>query len=173
MRASRRLRALALAMALPLAACQHEPARKLEVVNTTSYPELPDIPMPPEPALIPWEYEVPRDTSKFEPKNEKCRAVAEDKRDDDWDRQCGVHPVVADSNVLYGFDQRNWNIMLSNLAKLREYIAQLKERLELANQSRREWRVKAQEQRDRAAKAGIGTAAPPAPPGAASETPVK
>jgi hypothetical protein len=160
----------ALALALPLVACDGmrlkdpEVKTKVEVVNTTSYPELPDIPMPLEPALIPWEYEVPRDTSKFEPRNEECRKAVEAERDDAWDRECGVHPVIHDSNVLYGFDQRNWNIMLSNLAKLREYIAQLKERLELANQSRRELRAKAQEERNKAAKAGVGTPAAPAAP---------
>jgi hypothetical protein len=61
---------------------------------------------------------------------------------------------VRESNVLFGFDQPNWNIMLSNFSKLREYIFQLKARVELANQSRREWRQRADEERRKADAAG-------------------
>ena len=59
--------------------------------------------------------------------------------------------MIPDTNVLYGFDQRNWNIMLSNFGKLREYIVELKARIELANETRREWRRKADEERNKAA----------------------
>jgi hypothetical protein len=174
-----------LAAALLLPACtgmprltQPEVKTKVEVVNTTSYPELPDIQMPLEPALIPWEYDVPRDMSKFEPKNEECRKTPETARDEAWDKKCGVNPVIRDSNVLYGFDQRNWNIMLSNFARLREYIIQLKARIDIANESRQEWRRKAEEERRRAAAAGVGPApeavpagAPPPQPAVATEPP--
>ena len=148
---------LALAMLLP--ACgslprltQTEPITTVRVVNTTSYPELPDIQMPMEPTLTAWQYEVPRDLSRLEAKDsERCQRVADKDRDDAyWDR-CGIHPVIPDSNVLYGFDQRNWNIMLSNFGKLREYIVELKARIELANETRREWRRKAEEERSKAA----------------------
>jgi hypothetical protein len=155
----------ALVLVLPLAACNGmrltDPAVKttVEVVNTTSYPELPDIQPPQQPVLIPWEYDVPRDMSRFEPKNEECRKTPEAKRDEEWDKRCGVNPVIRDSNVLYGFDQRNWNLMLENFAKLREYIVQLQARLDLANKSRQEWRAKAEEERKNAAKAGVGAPA--------------
>ena len=162
----------ALVLVLPLAACngmrltEPEVKTKVEVVTTTGYPELPDIQMPLEPALIPWEYDVPRDMSKVEPKNEECRKTPETARDEAWDRKCGVNPVVP-SNVLYGFDQHNWNIMLSNFAKLREYIVQLKARIDAANESRQEWRAKAEKERGKAAKAGVGTPAPAAASAAA------
>jgi len=164
----------ALVLVLPLAACngtrltEPEVKTRVEVVNTTGYPELPDIQMPLEPALIPWEYDVPRDLSKVEPKNEECRKTPETARDEAWDRKCGVNPVIRDSNVLYGFDQHNWNIMLSNFAKLREYIVQLKARIDAANESRQEWRAKAEKERNNAAKAGAGTPAPAAPAASAA-----
>ena len=128
--------------------------------------ELPDILMPMEPTLIAWQYEVPRDMSKVEPRNSKdCLSAPEKDRDDAYWARCGVHPVIADSNVLYGFDQRNWNIMLSNFGKLREYIVDLKARIEVANEARRDWRRKAEEERQRAAAQGVtvvGSTATPA-----------
>lgn len=159
-------RSLALVIAAPLvtllAACDGmrlkdpEVKTKVEVVNTSSYPELPDIQLLDPPTLIPWEYDVPRDLSRFEPKSPECAKTPETQRDEAWDKRCGVNPVIH-SNILYGFDQRNWNILLEDFAKLREYIVQLQARLEIANKSRQEWRAKAQEERSKAAKAGLGT----------------
>ncbi len=137
-----------------------EPVTTVRVVQTTTYPELPDIQMPIEPVLLPWEYEVPRDMSRLEPKSTaECERVPDKERDDAYWARCGERPVIRDSNVLFGFDQRNWNIMLSNFAKLREYIFQLRARVDLANESRREWRQRAQEERRRAEAAMAATAA--------------
>jgi hypothetical protein len=128
-----------------------EPTSSVRVVQTVSYPELPDIPLPPEPQLLPWEYEVPRDLSRKVPRNApECLRVADKDRDDAYWDQCGENPVIRDSNVLFGLDQRNWNVMLSNFSKLREYITQLKARVELGNEARREWRRRAEEERRRA-----------------------
>jgi hypothetical protein len=161
-----------LALAAMLQACsgmpglvQREPVTTVRVVNTMSYPELPDIPMPMEPTLIAWQYEVPRDLSKTEPRNSReCQNVQEKDRDDAYWDKCGVHPVIHDSNVLYGFDQRNWNIMLTNFVKLREYIVELKARIDVANELRREWRRKAEEERRKAASEGVSAVAAPAAP---------
>ena len=175
-RDSRSICALALVLLLP--ACggmqrltDPEVKTNVQVVNTTGFPELPDIQMPLEPALITWEYEVPRDMSKFEPRNEECRKTPEASRDEAWDKKCGINPVIRDANVLYGFDQRNWDIMQQNFAKLREYIIQLRARIEVANESRQEWRRKADSERNRAAAAGIGTPAPAAAPAAPATAP--
>ncbi|MBE0619431.1 MAG: hypothetical protein IH605_02455 [Burkholderiales bacterium] len=131
---------------------QPETVTTVRVVNATTYPELPDIQLPLEPTLTAWQYEIPRDMSKIEAANTaKCQSVADKDRDDAYWARCGIHPVIADSNVLYGFDQRNWNIMLSNFGKLREYIVDLKTRIGLANDTRREWRRKAEEERKKAA----------------------
>lgn len=165
MRRASPLIAAALAVAL-LAGCASarltatEPVSSVRLIQTTTYPELPDIPLPMEPVLLPWEYEVPRDLSRMVPKTTADCERASDKPPDDvyWAR-CGEHPVIVDSNVLFGFDQRNWNILLSNFSKLREYIQQLKARVDLANESRREWRQRAQEERR---KAGAEPAAKPA-----------
>ena len=128
-----------------------EPVTTVKVIQVASYPELPDILMPLEPQLLPWEYEVPRDLSKMEPKSTpECERVADKDRDTGYWARCGQNPVIRDTNVLFGLDQRNWNIMLSNFSKLREYIVQLKVRIDLANESRRDWRRKAEEERRRA-----------------------
>lgn len=134
-----------------------EPVTTVRVVQVTAYPELPDIPLPVEPVLLPWEYEVPRDMSRKEPRpTPDCERVPDKERDDAFWQRCGENPVVRDSNVLFGFDQRNWNILLANFSKLREYIFQLRARIDLANESRREWRQRAQEERRRAEAAGVG-----------------
>lgn len=152
--------ACVLALALLLSACssmqklvQPEVVTTVRVVNSTTYPELPDIQLPVEPTLNAWQYDIPRDMSKLEAANTaKCQRVAEKDRDDAYWARCGIHPVIPNSNILYGFDQRNWNIMLSNFGKLREYIVELKARIGLANDSRREWRRKAEEERKKAAE---------------------
>ena len=155
MRSASPVRAIVwLAAAAALTGCQSmrltqpEPVTTVRVVQTTSYPELPDIQLPIEPELLPWEYELPRDMSRIEAKKTaECERVPDKERDRAyWDR-CGEHPVIRDTNILFGLDQRNWNIMLSDFAKLREYILQLKARIDLANESRQEWRRKAEEER--------------------------
>ncbi len=141
-----------------------EPATTVRVVQVTSYPELPDIELPLEPELLPWEYEVPRDLSRTEPKNTPdCLRVPDKERDNAYWARCGENPVIRDTNVLFGFDQRNWNIMLSDFSKLREYIVQLKARIELANASRREWRRKAEEERRKVEAASAPKPAASAP----------
>ncbi len=159
-----------LALAAALAGCNAmrvsvpEPVTTVRVIQTTSYPELPDIQLPVEPVLLPWEYEVPRDLSRLQPKNTPdCERVPDKERDDAYWARCGERPVIRDTNVLFGFDQRNWNIMLSNFSKLREYIIQLKARVDLANESRREWRQRAQDERHRAETAAAAMAAPAKP----------
>lgn len=138
-----------------------EPVTTVRVVQVTAYPELPDIPLPGEPVLLPWEYEVPRDMSRKEPRaTPDCERVPDKERDDAFWQRCGENPVVRDSNVLFGFDQRNWNILLANFSKLREYIFQLRARIDLANESRREWRQRAQEERKRADAAQAAATAP-------------
>ena len=148
---------LAIAAAAALAGCANnrltipEPVTTVKVVQTTSYPELPDILLPLEPELLTWAYEVPRDTSRTVLINSaKCRALSDKGREDSAvPDECQEHPVIADTNVLFGFDQRNWNILLTNFSKLREYIFQLRARVELANKSRQEWRDKAEQERRR------------------------
>lgn len=79
----------------------------MRVVNTTSYPELPDIQMPMEPTLTAWQYEGPRDHSRLEAKDsEACQRVPDKDRDDMYWHRCGINPVIPESNVLYGFDPR-------------------------------------------------------------------
>ncbi len=157
----------AAAMAMALMGCNSmrlsvpEPVSTVRVIQTTTYPELPDIQLPAEPVLLPWEYEVPRDLSRIVAKSTPdCEKVPDKERDDAYWARCGERPVIRDSNVLFGFDQRNWNIMLSNFSKLREYIFQLRARIDLANDSRHEWRQRAEAERRRAETAAAAAAGP-------------
>jgi hypothetical protein len=164
------LAALLLLASIGLAGCSSarlnapEPQTSVRVVQVTTYPELPDIQMPLEPDLLPWEYEVPRDLSRTEPKNTtECLRVPDKERDNAYWAKCGENPVIRDTNVLFGFDQRNWNIMLADFSKLREYIVQLKARIDLANESRREWRRRAEDERRKVEAASAPKPAASAP----------
>ncbi len=141
-----------------------QPQTTVRLVQVTAYPELPDIALPLEPELLAWEYEVPRDLSRIVAKSTaECQRVPDKERDNAYWARCGENPVIRDTNVLFGFDQRNWNIMLTDFSKLREYIVQLKARIELANESRREWRRKAEEERRKVEAAAAPMAAASAP----------
>lgn len=132
--------------ALMLTACAStptEPQSTVRLVQSTTYPFLPDIKPVPEPDLVPWSHDVPRDTSKLSViESEKCTSVPETKRDKTFWRECGINPPLDNSNIFIGFDQDNWNIIIENFAKLRETIYQYKTRIDEVNQQRKEWREK-------------------------------
>ena len=150
---------------LALGACSgldgFDPKTNVRLVTTSVYPELPDV-EPVEPVnLLPWEADVPRDTSVLSVKNlTKCRAVGthedpdregvilpNERQSDSWWAECGEHPVLPGSNIFIGFDQQNWNIINENFAKLRETIFRYQKRLEEVNRQRESWRKKADEER--------------------------
>lgn len=136
---------LAALSVLTLAACAStsEPQSTVRLVQSTTYPFLPDIKPVPEPELVPWNHDVPRDTSKLVViENEKCTSVPETKRDKAFWRECGINPPLDNSNIFIGFDQDNWNIIIENFAKLRETVYQYKLRIDEVNQQRKEWREK-------------------------------
>jgi hypothetical protein len=186
---ARMVSALVAAMLLP--ACsnmkpltQPDPVTTVKVVNETSYQALPDIQLPPEPALIAWEYSVPRDMSQVVPKDETCAKTPEAARNDDWNKRCvmpkdeecaktpeaarndawrqrcAMHPIVLNSNILLGFDQANLNIMLEDFTKLREYIFQLKQRIDIANAAREDYRRMAEKEGNKEATQAAASTGP-------------
>jgi hypothetical protein len=146
-----------------------EPPRTVVQMQMTNYPDLPVIELPLEPALLPWQYEVPRDMSRMVPKESAHCSELQKAGKDPLPVDCFENPVLRDTNLLFGFDQSNWNIMLSDLSKLREYIVQLKARIAVANASRLEWSEKARQERRKldAARAEAANAATAKPTGTA------
>jgi hypothetical protein len=65
-----------------------------------------------------------------------------------------------------GLRIRRWPTLESNFAVLREYVVQLKPRIELTNEQRREWCEKAEQNHRKAAAAGATPVLPSASPAA-------
>lgn len=122
----------------------------VKVINTTTYPELPDIePLPPL-GLLKWKHDVPRDMDKVQPKSlMSCINVPENKRNEAYWRRCWEHPPLPNTNIFVGFDQTNWLIIFENFAKLRERLFQYQARLDAVNKQRKEWRDLANKERVR------------------------
>ena len=127
-----------------------EPKTTVTVVTETNYPELPDIaPLLPL-NLIPFEADVPRDTTKVEVKNiSKCLERKEEERNAAFWIECGENPILEETNIYLGMDQLNWNIMVENFAKLKERLFQYRKRLEEINEQRAKWRQRAEEERQK------------------------
>jgi hypothetical protein len=99
----------------------------------------------PDPELLPWKHDVPRDMStKVVVDSESCKNVPETARNESFWERCGIHPPLKDSNIFIGFDLDNWNIILEDFAKLRETIYQYKSRITEVNNQRAKWRAKAE-----------------------------
>ena len=142
---------------------EFRPKTTVRVISSMSYPEFPNIePLPPV-AVLPWEHDLPRDTTIVSVKNiTACRKVEtyspEDKphvvlpkeeQSIGWWKKCGENPISPDSNIFIGFTQTEWNIVLENFAKLRERIWQYRQRIIEVNRQRQEWRDKVEQERIR------------------------
>lgn len=125
--------------------------RTVETITSVAYPVFPDISIPPQPNLIPWEYDFPRDPDA-DPviKNvSSCIDVPEENQDEAFWARCGEQPIQTDSNIFIGMDQDNWNILNRNLEVLKENNFQLRERLDIANEQRQRWREMDEAERER------------------------
>lgn len=156
------------------------PKSTVRVVSSMSYPQFPNIEPLPDVAVLPFEADLPRDTTIVSVKNiSECRrekikdpVTGKDKfvnlemmSPEDkphvvlpvkeqtvaWWKKCGENPIAPNSNIFIGFSQIEWNIVLENFAKLRERIWQYKQRVNEINRQRQEWRDKAEEERLRLA----------------------
>lgn len=126
------------------------PITTVEVINTTSYPELPNLPMPPEVRLLPFKTDFPRKRDETTIKNiSSCINVPEEQQDDRFWERCGENPIDTKSNIFIGFDQANWNNLQSNLNTLRENNFVLRGIITQANKQRENWRNLAEQERVR------------------------
>lgn len=126
------------------------PITTVEVINTTSYPELPNLPIPPELRLLPFQTDFPRRRDETTIKNiSSCINVPEEQQDDRFWERCGENPIDTRSNIFIGFDQQNWNNVQSNFNTLRENNFVLRGIIEQANNQRAEWRRLAEQERAR------------------------
>lgn len=126
------------------------PITTVEVVNTTAYPEFPNLPVPPEVRLLPFQTDFPRKRDETTIKNiSSCINVPEDQQDDRFWERCGENPIDTNSNIFIGFDQQNWNNVQSNFNTLRENNFVLRGIIEQANKQREEWRRLAAQERAR------------------------
>ena len=143
----------------------------MRVVNSTSYPEFPDVePLPPV-DILPWKHDVPRDMTVLSVKNlSECRKVEtyvpenkpyvtlpKKEQTTEWWAKCGEHPVLPNSNIFIGFEQDQWNILVEDFMKLREQNWKYKQRIDQVNKQRQEWRKKADEERLRLEKQNTDT----------------
>lgn len=120
-----------------LSACSTSP--RVEVIERTVYPELPVISHPLTPNLKPVVWDMPRIMDETVVKNTtECQEMDEDHPR--FERTCLENPIDPNSNIHIGFDRTNWQGFQSNMNLIREYIRQYKERLDLVNQQREEWK---------------------------------
>lgn len=103
------------------------PSPSVQIIEKPVFPVLNEYKIPEEPELIPFVVDMPRDTTKRTVKNvTECVSVKEEKRNEEFWKKCGEHPIITDSNIYVGFDLENWNNLQSNFFRLREYINTLK-----------------------------------------------
>lgn len=118
-----------------------EPKETVRVISQDRFPSLPPVPPVNSPSLLPWDYDLPRDTRVTTIKNiTNCVNVPESEQDEQfWDR-CGENPILTDSNIYIGLTQENFNILSTNFKKLQETIFLYQQRIEQVNRQREEWR---------------------------------
>lgn len=125
------------------------PKTELKVVTSYSYPELLDLPKLPPLNLKSYEVDIPRKTDELVVKNlSTCISVPEeDRKTEQFKNTCLENPVDTDSNILFGFDTNNWNILVENINKLRERIYLHEQREIQVNKQRQEWRDLAEKEK--------------------------
>lgn len=144
---------------LLLAGCASTPApvdrvpqTTVTVVNTTAYPEFPDLPIPPNVRLLPFKVDFPRKSGELVVKNiTNCVNVPAEERNERFWARCGENPIDTNSNIFIGFDQPNWNNVNSNFEILKENNSVLRRLLTQANTQRSNWRNLAAQERSKSA----------------------
>lgn len=133
-----------------LAGCTTASGPQVATVSTTFIPERAQIDVPAA-NLSGFELDVPRDTSKRVVKNDAaCKAVGEaDQNEEFWSR-CGIHPVDRDSNLVIGFDRKNYEKFGNTMEEADAYIKKLNDRIAAANKEREYWKSRADQERARA-----------------------
>jgi hypothetical protein len=134
-----KMRFLMLAPFLLLGACNpNEPVR---VVNTTSYPNLPDIILPPNADLESVMFNVPGDLSQQLIKNtDECQSVPASQRNRVFWVRCGDYRDASGNQIYVTLDKPNFERLRANLSKLRVRDQQFQYRVDEVNKQRQDWR---------------------------------
>lgn len=126
------------------------PKTTVRVINNTAYPEFPNLPIPPDVRLLPFEVDFPRNQNQLVVKNiTTCVNVPVENQDDRFWARCGENPIDTNSNIFIGLTQDNWNNINSNFEILKENNSVLRGLLNQANKQRAEWRRLAAQERAR------------------------
>lgn len=114
----------------------------VEVINSTSYPVMPNISYPPPLNLQNPQYDVPRDqdADMVVTRITKCVSVPKDERDNKFWAECGEQPIIGNSNIYRGFDYNNWILYLENMTRIKQQIGLYNERIDQINLLREQWR---------------------------------
>lgn len=138
-------KAALVAAALVLAGCTTTgstvPTPTVVAQPTLVYPDLPPLDEP-ELALRPFTLDYPRDmTAAPVVKNTtECQQTPVPQRDAAFWRRCGQQPILPNSNIHVGFTYEQWLLWQQNMAALDAYVRTTRQRIELINKQREEWR---------------------------------
>lgn len=121
------------------------PVSSVVVVNTTYYPNLPDISVPPKPKIQPVAWDFPRKTTADMIAKNTTACVGKPVTPQNQ-AQCGIFPVDLKSNIYIGLSQAQWNVLQLNQQELENYYIAASARLAEINKQRAEWRKKNLEQ---------------------------
>lgn len=126
-----------------------EVSNPIEVITTSSYPDLPDMSHPPKLNLMTPKWDYPRDMeAPMTIKNlTTCKNVPEEKQDDDFWAECGEYPIIPNSNIYRGYSYPEWLLFRENEAAIRGKLKEYEVRIDEINRQRREWREKNAEER--------------------------
>lgn len=135
-----------------LAACQTTkplPTTTVRTVESTYYPNQPDIALPTRPRFQNFEYDFPRrtDLQQLVKNTTACKAVPVAQQDQAFWRRCGEFPVDTNSNIFIGFTQPEWDKFIQNWAEVEAYVKVLEERIAEVNRQRARYRELGAQQR--------------------------
>lgn len=79
-------------------------------------------------------WDIPRNTKELVIKNEsKCKSTDVEKTSEWFKNDCLEHPVDVDSNLMIGFDEKNYLCFVRNMETIRYTLKSYNERIKLYN----------------------------------------
>lgn len=114
----------------------------IRLINSNVYPNLPDMTYPLSLNLTGPRWDVPRDTFKdlVVKSLTVCKKVLDEDRDDKFWSTCGEYPPTVNSNIYQGYNLDEFNHFLENQLKISLKLKEYKDRIDLINTQRQEWR---------------------------------
>lgn len=129
-------------------ACESTPKVQTKYIEVTKtrYPELAPISHPVPMALDACEWKKPkrRDVVTIihgkKLNGKKCADFSQKEQQTvNFKSHCLENPIDTDAEIIYGFDQDNWNCFRTNMTAIRMLLKQYKERIDHVNQQRADW----------------------------------